>query len=64
MDSEQRFIDFIYIMEEHTMDFIKTLIDQILGAIKAIGSDNSQIAKVIDALKNIFASLGKKDDAE
>ena len=46
------------------MDFIKTLIDQILGAIKAIGSDNGQIAKVIDALKNIFASLGKKDDAE
>ena len=51
-------------MEEHTMDFIKTLIDQILGAIKAIGSDNSKIGNVIDALKNIFASLGKKDDAE
>ena len=45
------------------MDFIKTLSDQILNAIKAIGSDNGQIAKVIDALKNIFASIGKKEEA-
>ncbi len=43
------------------MDFIKTLIDQILNAIKSLGSDNSQIAKVIDALMNIFSSIGKKD---
>ena len=43
------------------MDFLKTLIDQILGAIKALGSDNGKIGSVIDALKNIFASFGKKD---
>ncbi len=43
------------------MDFIKTLIEQILNVIKSLGSDNSQIAKVIDALMNIFSSIGKKD---
>ena len=42
-------------------DFLKTLVDQILNAIKLIGSDNGKIGNVIDALKNIFASLGNKD---
>jgi len=42
-------------------DGIKTLIDQILNVIKSLGSDNSKIGSVIDALKNIFANIGKKD---
>ena len=44
------------------MDFIKTLIDQILGLIKTLGSDNNTIAKVIDALKNVLASVGKEEE--
>lgn len=42
------------------MDFIKTLIDQIFGLIKTLGSDNSTIGKVIDALKNVLSSVGKE----
>ena len=45
------------------MDFIKTLIDQILGLIKTLGSDNNTIAKVIDALKNVLSSVGKQEEA-
>ena len=46
----------------NSMDFIKTLIDQILGLIKTLGSDNNTIAKVIDALKNVLASVGKEEE--
>ena len=42
-------------------DFIKTLIDQILGLIKTLGSDNGTIGKVIDALKNVLSSAGKEE---
>ena len=45
-------------------DFFKTLIDQILGTIKAVGSDNSKLGNVIDALKNIFADIFTKKEAE
>ena len=44
------------------MDFFKTLIDQILGLIKTLGSDNNTIAKVIDALKTVLASAGKTEE--
>lgn len=45
------------------MDFFKTLIDQILGLIKTLGSDNGTIGKVIDALKSVLSSVGKKEEA-
>lgn len=45
-------------------DFFKTLIDQVLGVIKAVGSDNNKLASVIDGLKNIFADIFNKKDAE
>lgn len=45
------------------MDFLKTLVDQILGLIKTLGSDNGTIGKVIDALKIVLGSLGKKEEA-
>lgn len=44
------------------MDFLKTLIDQILGLIKTLGSDNSTIGKVIDALKNVLSGAGKTEE--
>ena len=43
------------------MDFFKTLIDQILGLIKTLGSDNSTIGTVIDALKNVLAGVGTEE---
>ncbi len=44
-------------------DFFKTLVDQILGIIKSVGSDNGKLGSVIDGLKGIFADLFTKKDA-
>ena len=44
------------------MDAIKTLIEQILNIIKALGSDNSKIGSVIESLKKIFEGFGQKDE--